>query len=102
MTAAKPSPGASPKPSMTAPRVLATIQGPAKDLADGKHHIVRCTRTGRGITIQVDGLTPRTKTYSGGVGSVSNTALALGAKAESTAPTGFDWFEGLIYDAWVR
>jgi hypothetical protein len=83
--------------------VLATIPGPAKDLADGKHHIVRCTRTGRGITIQVDGPTPRTKKYSGGLGSVSNTAaLALGAKAESTAPTGFDWFEGLIYDASVR
>ena len=39
---------------------------------------------------------------AGTPGGVSNdAALGLGAKAESTANTGFDWFEGKIYDAWV-
>jgi hypothetical protein len=50
----------------------------------------------------VDALAPRTKAYSGGLGSVSNSAdLALGAKAEGTAQTGFDWFQGELFDAWV-
>lgn len=83
-------------------KVLASIQG-GGNLADGRHHIIRCTKTSTSITLKVDSQTPRTRTYSGGLGSVSNTSnLALGAKAESTALTGFDWFEGVLYDAWVR
>ena len=47
-------------------------------------------------------LAPRTNSYSGGLGSVANTSvLALGDKGEDTAKTGFDWFAGNIYDAWV-
>jgi hypothetical protein len=83
-------------------KVLAAVQGPAKSLADGNTHVVTCRKTSTGITVTVDALAPRTKTYAAGLGSVSNTAdLALGAKAESTATTGFDWFRGEIFDAWV-
>jgi len=82
-------------------KVLASIQG-TKTLADGNPHVVTCAKTSTGITLTVDALAPRTKAYAGGLGSVSNTAdLALGAKAENTATTGFDWFQGEIFDAWV-
>ena len=82
-------------------KVLASIQG-TRTLADGQQHVVTCLKTSTGITLTVDSLAPRTKTYTGGLGSVSNTAdLALGAKAESTPQTGFDWFKGEIFDAWV-
>lgn len=82
-------------------KVLASIHG-GGDLADGVRHTIRCTKTSTGIRLKVDAQTPRTRSYSGGLGSVSNTSnLALGAKAESTAQTGFDWFEGVLYDAWV-
>ena len=83
-------------------KVLAAIQGPAKTLADGQRHVVTCTKTATSITVQVDAQAPRTKTFAAGLGSVSNTAdLALGAKAEGTATTGFDWFQGEMFDAWV-
>lgn len=82
-------------------KVLASIQG-TRTLADGVPHVVTCLKTSTGITLTVDSLAPRAKAYAGGLGSVSNTAdLALGAKAESTATTGFDWFRGEIFDAWV-
>jgi hypothetical protein len=82
-------------------KVTATIQG-TTNLADGQPHDVSCAKTSTGITLYVDSLTPRTKTMTGGLGSVSNdAALALGAKAEDAANTGFEWFEGKIYDAWV-
>jgi hypothetical protein len=82
-------------------KVLAAIQG-TTTLADGHPHVVTCTKTSTSITLRVDSLTPRTKTFSGGLGSVSNTSnLGLGAKAETTASTGFDWFRGVIFDAWV-
>ena len=82
-------------------KVLAAIRG-TTTLADSRAHVVTCTKTSTSITLKVDSLSPRTKTFSGGLGSVSNTSnLALGAKAESTASTGFDWFEGEIFDAWV-
>jgi len=82
-------------------KVLAFITD-GLNLANGFLHVVTCTKTSTSITIRVDSRTPRTKTISGGLGSVSNTSdLALGAKAESTATTGFDWFEGVISDAVV-
>jgi hypothetical protein len=82
-------------------KVLASIQG-TRTLADGQQHVVTCLKTSTGITLVVDALAPRTKTYAGGLGSVSNTSnLALGAKAEGTAQTGFDWFQGEIFDASV-
>ena len=82
-------------------KVTAAIQG-TTHLADGQQHLVSCAKTSTGITLYVDSLAPRTKTFTGGLGSVSNdAALALGAKAEQTVNTGFDWFEGKIYDAWV-
>jgi hypothetical protein len=82
-------------------KVLATVLG-TTSLADGRQHVVTCVKTSTGITLYVDSLAPRTKNYSGGLGSVANTSvLALGAKGEDTAKTGFDWFKGTIYDAWV-
>lgn len=81
-------------------KVLASIQG-GSNLANGAQHTITCTKTSTGISIKVDAQTPRTKSYSGGLGSVSNAdSLSLGAKAESSS-TGFDWFEGVLYDAWV-
>lgn len=83
-------------------KILATIQSAGKTLADGTPHVVTCTKTSNSISIQVDTRALRTNNYSSGLGSVSNTSeLALGAKAESTAQTGFDWYDGVISDAWV-
>jgi len=83
-------------------KVLAAIQG-TTTLADGKPHTVTCTKTSTSITLRVDSLADRTKTFAGGLGSMSNGAdLALGAKAENTAQTGFDWYQGVISDAWVQ
>ena len=82
-------------------KVLATVQG-GTNLADGKQHVVTCVKTSGSVVLYVDSLTPRVKSYAGGLGSVSNGSdLALGAKAESTADSGFDWFAGWIFDAWV-
>jgi hypothetical protein len=82
-------------------KVLAAVLG-TTSLADGKQHVVTCVKTSTSITLRVDSLAARTKSYSGGLGSVANTSvLALGAKGEDTANTGFDWFKGTIYDAWV-
>ena len=82
-------------------KVQAFVQG-TTNLADGQQHVVTCAKTSTGITLYVDSLTPRTKVYVDGLGSVSNASdVALGAKAEGTASTGFDWFAGQIYDAWV-
>jgi hypothetical protein len=70
------------------------------DLANGKFHVIRCSKTAHGLTLKVDSL--RSVTKVGELRSVSNPAdLGLGAKAESTAPTGFDWFDGVIADAWI-
>lgn len=81
--------------------VLATVQGPT-NLADGEPHVVMCTKTATSITLHVDSLKPQTKSYPHGLGSVSNTSdLALGAKAGRKPKTGYDWFRGEIYDAWV-
>ena len=82
-------------------------QGPGRhpgtsSLADGAQHAITCVKTSTSIALYVDALAPRTKNFSGGLGSVANTSvLALGAKGEDTAKTGFDWFEGNIYDSWV-
>ncbi len=82
-------------------KVLAAIQG-TTNLADGKEHQVTCSKTASTITLQVDSLPLRVKTFASGLGGVSNTSsLALGAKAETSASTGFDWYEGVINDAWV-
>jgi hypothetical protein len=82
-------------------KVLASVTSTSQ-LADGVPHTVTCTKTSTGLTVRVDSLPARTKTYSGGLGSVSNTSnLGLGAKAESKPETGFDWFKGVLSDAWV-
>jgi hypothetical protein len=82
-------------------KVLASVQG-STNLANHRRHRITCKKTSTAITLVVDSLSPRTRSYPGGLGSVSNTSkLALGAKAESTATTGFDWFKGEIFDAWV-
>jgi len=74
------------------------IRGRGSTLADGKPHTITCSKTSTGVTIYVDGLTPRTRTVSGGLGSVSNTApLTIGAKADS----GGDWFIGTLSNASV-
>lgn len=81
--------------------VLASIQG-TTNLANHRRHRVTCKKSSTGISLKVDSLAVRTKSYPGGLGSVSNTSnLALGAKAESTATTGFDWYKGEIFNAWV-
>jgi hypothetical protein len=82
-------------------KVLAAVMG-STSLADGRQHVITCVKTSTGVGLRVDSLAPLTKNYAGGLGSVANTAvLALGAKGEGTASTGFDWFKGNLYDAWV-
>ena len=84
-------------------KVFASIQATRKTLADGQPHIVKCSKTRTEISIAVGSRPVRTKTYAQGLGSVSNTfQLAIGAKAESSAATGFDWYDGMISNAWVR
>ena len=71
-------------------------------LADGVPHSVTCSRTSRTVSVTIDSLAPRTKTVAA-LGSVANSSkLALGAKAENTTDSGFDWYLGVINDAWVR
>jgi hypothetical protein len=82
-------------------RVNAALVG-AKSLADGRQHTIRCSKTAKALTITIDGTKPKTKQITGGLGSITNTAsLALGAKAEQKATSGFDWFKGELFDAWV-
>ncbi len=85
-------------------RVNSNIQGLRKrDLADGKVHHLTCAKTDSSISLKVDSLKLRSKTYAAGLGTVSNSRdLAIGAKAESTAKSGFDWYHGVINDAWVK
>ena len=84
-------------------KVLASVQASRQTLADGRSHDVSCTKTSTTISVAVDTRPVRSKTITGGLGSVSNTAqLALGAKAESAATSGFDWYDGVLSDAWVQ
>jgi hypothetical protein len=82
--------------------VLVAVRG-TTTMADNKIHVVTCIKTSTRLTLKVDSLPAvRARPNKGRLGSVSNTSkLALGAKAESAPTTGFDWFEGVIYDAWV-
>ena len=84
-----------------AARVPVAIQAPTS-LANGVPHTVTCSKTSTGVRVQIDSLAPLTKTVTS-LGSVSNASqLALGAKAEPSAKTGFDWYRGILNDAWVR
>jgi hypothetical protein len=70
-----------------------------RTLANGKPHTITCSKTANGVTIAVDGLTPRTRTVTGGLGVVGNgAALTLGAKDAA----GGDWFVGRLIDASVQ
>jgi hypothetical protein len=74
----------------------ATIRGGGGTLADGRPHTVTCAKSAAGITATVDGGSVRTKTASGGLGSVGNSVpLVLGAMLT----TGDRWFNGSIGDA---
>lgn len=82
-------------------KVVAAIAAPTS-LANGVRRSVTCSKNSRGVSIQIDALVPRTKTVAA-LGSVSNaSALGLGAKAEGSAASGFDWYRGEITDAWLR
>jgi hypothetical protein len=84
-------------------KVLISVMA-IKDLADGKFHVVNCIKTAAAISVQVDNGPLRSNAPADGLGlgAVSNTSsLALGAKGESTASTGFDWFKGVISNSWV-
>ena len=81
---------------------VAAITRAATSLADGAAHDVTCSRVGNSVTISVDGVVKAKKTVTL-LGTVSNAAsLAIGAKAEDSPKTGFDWYLGKIHDAWVR
>lgn len=84
-----------------AKKVVATIVAPT-NLANGSPHAITCSKTSRGVSVKIDSLAPRVKSVAA-LGSVSNTyKLALGAKAETKTNSGFDWYLGLMRDAWVR
>jgi hypothetical protein len=74
---------------------IGRIRFPKGDLADGNVHTITCSKTSTGLTITVDGFAPRTRTVTGGLGSVSNSAsVILGAKTAS----GGDDFIGSLLD----
>ncbi len=82
-------------------KVIAAVRA-ATSLADGRNHTVTCRLSGRTVSILVDGAVKASKTVAS-FGSISNSSnLAFGAKAEGTATTGFDWYLGKLYDAFVR
>jgi concanavalin A-like lectin/glucanase superfamily protein len=59
----------------------------AKDVADGRWHTVTCARTATGVSVAVDGGSPRVR--SGATGTISNTAnLVIGAKPGSDYTNG--------------
>ena len=70
------------------------------NVTDGKVHTLTCTKTASGLTLKVDALTPRTKTVSGGLGSISNTtALVIGAKSPTVTGAAGDWYNGALLEA---
>lgn len=81
-------------------RHIAAILAPT-NLEGGGLHTVRCTRTGNSVSIRIDALTPKVRTIAllESVANASN--VALGAKAETTASTGFDWYKGRLNDAYI-
>lgn len=82
-------------------KVLASVMK-SVDLANGSPHTVTCTKTPTSLTIAVDALPVHTKGYPA-LGSVSNTAaLGIGAKAEDDPSSGYDWFRGKLFDAWLE
>ncbi len=77
----------------------ASVRG-TTNVTDGKVHTLTCTKTGSGLTLKVDGLTPRTRTVSGGLGSISNSmAVVLGAKTPTVTGASGDWYDGAMLDA---
>ena len=84
-----------------AAKVKAAIQGTV-EIANGVPHTITCSKTSTGTTIRIDNAKPRVRSVNR-LGSVANSNnLGLGAKAEATARTGFDWFDGTMTEAWVR
>jgi hypothetical protein len=79
--------------------VGASIRG-TTNVTDGRVHTLTCTKTASGLTLKVDALTPRTKTVTGGLGSISNTsALVIGAKSPTVTGTAGDWYNGALLEA---
>lgn len=79
--------------------VGASVRG-TTNVTDGKVHTLTCTKTASGLTLKVDALTPRTKTVSGGLGSISNTtALVIGAKSPTVTGTAGDWYNGALLES---
>jgi hypothetical protein len=82
-------------------KVIAGVRA-GTSLADGRNHAVTCKLSGNTVSILVDGDVKVTKTVAI-FGTISNSSeLGLGAKAEGTATTGFDWYLGELSDAFVR
>jgi hypothetical protein len=79
----------------------ATIKG-VTNVTDGAVHTVTCTKTATSLVLQVDGLAPRTRTVSTGIGSISNSsALVIGAKTPTVKSSSGDWYDGALLDARV-
>jgi Concanavalin A-like lectin/glucanases superfamily len=79
--------------------VTATVQG-TTNVTDGKVHTLTCTKTASGLTLKVDGLQPRTKAVTSGIGSISNTsALVIGAKTATVTGAAGDWYNGALLEA---
>jgi hypothetical protein len=82
-------------------KVAAIIKAGNIDLAGNGIHTVECQRSGNSVSIVIDA-TPRGTATVAALGTISNAAdLAVGAKAEGTAQSGFDWFLGTVFEAWV-
>jgi hypothetical protein len=83
--------------------VAAPVRGLVEgDRGDNQWHTVRCTRTSVGVTIVVDGGTP--KTNGVWTGNIANTwPLAIGGKPKCDGTTvGCDYFVGRLDRAVVE
>ena|SRR5215212_999053 len=79
--------------------VGASIKG-TTNVTDGKVHALTCTKTASGLTLKVDGLQARTKTVTGGLGSIANASpVVIGAKTATVTGTAGDWYNGALLDA---
>jgi hypothetical protein len=82
---------------------VASIRGgPTAGIADGKAHVITCSKTSTGVTITVDGVS-KTKTITATLGIVANSGtLTLGAK-DGYAPGNVngDWSKVTLLDAWM-
>jgi Concanavalin A-like lectin/glucanases superfamily len=81
--------------------VSATVKG-TTNVTNGTLHTITCKKTSTGVILQVDGLAPRTKTISGGLGAIISTApLTIGVKTPTVTGVAGDFYSGVMRSATI-